>query len=108
MPRNVWSNIQEDGQKVRVDRVQDSRRKVNFASGRVRNRSVSDGIYDPEDLEEIAKLYFQSGKQNSNLENFIGQNRKLLHEAFRRSPEDGIVQVSNLDFEYSVNKYLKQ
>jgi len=108
MPRNAWSNVQENGQKVRVDRVQDSRRKVNFASGRVRNRSVSDGIYDPEDLEEIAKLYFKSGKQNSNLENFIGQNRKLLHEAFRRSPEDGIVQVSNLDFEYSVNKYLKQ
>lgn len=108
MPRNIWSNISSDGQKVRVDRFIDERKKANFASGRVRERSVQDGIYDPEDLGRIANLYAESGRTNKALENFIGRNRELIDKAFKAGPEDGIVQVSNLNFQPSIQKYLKQ
>ena len=108
MPRNVWSNLSADGSRQRVDRIPDSRKKDNFASGRVRNRSVTDGIYDPKDLQVIANLYKSRGLDNDALDRFMDSNNKLLQKSFRANPEDGIVQVSNLDFDHSVNKYLKQ
>ena len=106
MPRNIWSNMSRDGTKVRVDRFVDPRKKANYASGRIRDRSVSDGIYDPDDLEEIARLY--AGRENKNLTEFIGRNRELLERSFKAGPEDGIVQVSNLNFQPALQKYLKQ
>lgn len=108
MPRNVWSNVMADGTKIRTDKFVDPRAKGNYSSGRIRDRSVKDGIYDPEDLDQISELYRKAGKANPNLENFIGRNRELMERSFKSGPQDGVVQVSNLDFQPALQKYLKQ
>ncbi len=108
MPRNVWSNVMADGTKIRTDKFVDPRAKGNYSSGRIRDRSVKDGIYDPEDLDQISELYRKAGKANPNLENFIGRNQELMERSFKSGPQDGVVQVSNLDFQPALQKYLKQ
>lgn len=105
MSRNVWSFVKEDGSKIRVDASNLSRKGKQAAlSGRVNERRIEDPLIDPEDLEQLAELY--GGSVPPQLEARIAQNRRILNARFKAGAEDGRVQVMNLDFNNSVNKYL--
>ena len=108
MSRNVWSFIYTDGKKLRVDASNLTRAQQNAEiSNRVMERQLRDPLMDPEDLSLIKELYDQRGTASSRLDYLIKNNQKIINGRLKDSPKDNRLQVMNLDYLPSFNKYMR-
>lgn len=108
MSRNVWSFVYTDGKKIRVDASNLNRsQKTAEISNRVMERQLRDPMIDLEDLEYIKELYDRRGTASSRLDYVMKANEKILKGRLAGAPKDNRVQVMNLDYLSSFNKYLR-
>jgi len=108
MSRNVWSFVYTDGKKMRVDASNLTRAQQNAEiSNRVMERQLRDPLMDVEDLEYLKELYDQRGTASSRLDYVLKTNKKILEGRLKRGPRDNRVQVMNLDYLSSFNKYMR-
>jgi hypothetical protein len=107
MSRNVWSFVYEDGRKIRVDSANLSRsKKAAEISNRTMERQLRDPIMDVEDLERIKILYKQKGITSPHLDKTIENTTKIVQGRLKAGVENRRVQVMNLDYLTSFNKYM--
>ena len=106
MSRNVWSFVYNDGKRIRVDASNLSRSdKTAEISNRVMERQLKDPLMDLEDLNRLKILYDQEGLVGGRLNDTIEKSAKI--EAGRLASGQKRIQVMNLDYLSSFNKYLR-
>tara|TARA_R100000654_G_scaffold14463_5_gene31163 strand:- start:4471 stop:8415 length:3945 start_codon:yes stop_codon:yes gene_type:complete len=115
MSRNVWTYVEPPTEvmggprKYRTDSIRVSAKDRNpSVSGRVQERIIETPYIDTDDLsilwDDYEKLGLAKSDKANNLKNQLIRSRKF--ELNAGSAEGGRVQVMNLDYETSFNRYL--
>jgi len=106
MSRNVWSFVYRDGKRMRVDASNLSRgeRKAEISS-RQMERQLRDPLMDIEDLERIQALY--GDRKPAHLASVMEKTRKIERGRLDAGAANNRIQVMNLDYLSSFNKYLR-
>lgn len=105
MSRNVWSFVYKDGKRMRVDASNLSRtEKKAEISSRQMERQLRDPLMDIEDLERIRALYGE--RTPAHLGSVMEKTRSIEKGRLAQGGTNRI-QVMNLDYLSSFNKYLR-
>lgn len=106
MSRNVWSFVYRDGKRMRVDASNLSRgeQKAEISS-RQMERQLRDPLMDIEDLERIQALY--GNRKPAHLASVMEKTKKIEQGRLAAGAANNRIQVMNLDYLSSFNKYLR-
>lgn len=108
MSRNVWSFVYRDGKRMRVDASNLSRsERKSEISGRTMERQLNEPMMDKEDLQRIRDLYTPTGRVPVTLDNLIEKTVKQENGRLAAGAPNNRIQVMNLDYLNSFNKYLR-